>query len=152
MMSQEYAWLTGRELLISEIEVRVEAMRTEAAKAPGFRAGLLVFLERRLARVKSVLGTLRHLPSAVSEGRRQTVDRMVSAIIGTLRHAEFSLRGESGVPNDRERDASVPERRREERRQYPSRRGGHTPVPAGEEAKPDDASGPDRDQDAADGI
>ncbi len=152
MMSQEYVWLTGRELLISEIEIRVEAMRKEAEEARGLRAGVLVFLERRLARVKSVLGTLRNLPSAVSDGRRQTVDRMVSAIIGTLRHAEFTLRGESAAPGNRDQDSIVPERRRGERRQYPSRRARHTPVPAGHDAGPDDTSGPERDRDVGDGI
>ena len=42
MMSQESAWLNGRELLISEIEIRVEAMRSEA-KTRGFRAGCSCF-------------------------------------------------------------------------------------------------------------
>jgi hypothetical protein len=143
MMSQEYAWLSGRELLISEIEIRVEAMRIEAEKARGFRAGLLVFLDRRLTRVKSALGTLRHLPGALSEGRRQTIDRMVSAIIGTLRHAEITLRGESGTPPERNRDPER-ERRRGERRQFPSRGASKRQVPAG----PDDesTSPPEKDQ------
>ena len=80
MMSPEYAWLTGRELLIGELEVRIEAMRAraEAGTVRGFRAGLLVFLDRRLNRVRSALATLRHLPGAFSDGRRQTVDRMNS--------------------------------------------------------------------------
>ena len=148
MMSQEFAWLTGRELLINEIEIRVEAMREEAEKARGFRAGLLVFLERRLTRVKSVLGTLRNLPGAVSDGRRQTVDRMVSAIIGTLRHAEYTLRGEAATAHDARE--SVPERRQAERRKYPSRRGFGTRVPAGEEAQPEISVESDRH--AGDGI
>jgi hypothetical protein len=68
MMSPEYAWLTGRELLIGELEVRIEAMRAraEAGTVRGFRAGLLVFLDRRLNRVRSALATLRHLPGAFS--------------------------------------------------------------------------------------
>jgi hypothetical protein len=151
MMSQEYAWLTGRELLINEIEIRVEAMRAEAEQARGLRAGLLVFLERRLVRVKSVLGTLRNLSGAISESRRQTVDRMVSAIIGTLRHAESTLRGESGAQPDRDRESFASERRRGERRQYPSRRGIRTPVPAWEEADPEIARPPEPDPNEGDG-
>ena len=153
MMSQESAWLNGRELLISEIELRVEAMRSEAEKTRGFRAGLIVFLERRLTRAKSALTTLRHLPSAVSEGRRHTVDRMVSAIIGTLRHAEITLRGESGpresgTPPEPDREF-LRERRRAERRQHPSRRATRPAVPAGqdEESPPE----PDRDRHVGDG-
>lgn len=153
MMSQESAWLNGRELLISEIEIRVEAMRSEAEKTRGFRAGFLVFLERRLTRAKSALATLRHLPSAVSESRRHTVDRMVSAIIGTLRHAEITLRGESGrgesgTPPEPDREF-LRERRRAERRQRPSRRATRPPMPAGqdEESPPE----PDRDRDVGDG-
>jgi hypothetical protein len=150
MMSQEFAWLSGRELLISEIEIRVEAMRTEAEKARGFRAGLLVFLDRRLTRVKSALATLRHLPNALSEGRRQTIDRMVSAIIGTLRHAEITLRRESGTPPDEDRDLPS-ERRRGERRQYPSRRATRRPVPTGSDEEPAGPSEPHRDRDVGDG-
>jgi hypothetical protein len=123
MMSQESAWLNGRELLISEIELRVEAMRSEAEKTRGFRAGLIVFLERRLTRAKSALTTLRHLPSAVSEGRRHTVDRMVSAIIGTLRHAEITLRGESG-PRE---SGTPPEPDREFLRERRRQNGGNIP-------------------------
>lgn len=151
MMSQEFAWLSGRELLISEIEIRVEAMRTEAEKARGFRAGLLVFLDRRLTRVKSALATLRHLPNALSEGRRQTIDRMVSAIIGTLRHAEITLRRESGTPPDQDPDLPS-ERRQGERRQYPSRRGARNAVPAGQEEEPERSGEPDPDRDVGDGI
>lgn len=149
-MSQENAWLTGRELLINEIEIRVEAIRSEAEKARGFRAGVLVFLERRLTRAKSALATLRHLPSALSEGRRQTVDRMVSAIIGTLRHAEITLRGESGTPPERDQEF-IRERRRGERRQFPSRRGSGSPVPAGQDEDPASPPEPDRDRDVGDG-
>jgi hypothetical protein len=150
MMSQEYAWLTGRELLISEIEIRVEAMRMEAEKTRGFRAGLLVFLERRLIRVKSALATLRRVPGARSEGRRQTIDRMVSAIIGTLRHAEITLRGESRTPPKPDRD-SPDERRRRERRQHPSRRETRRSVPAGQDDEPAGPPQPDQDQDVDDG-
>ncbi len=150
MMSQENAWLTGRELLISEIEIRVEAMRSEAEKTRGFRAGVLVFLERRLTRAKSALATLRHLPSALSEGRRQTVDRMVSAIIGTLRHAEITLRGESGTPPEPDQEF-LRERRRAERRQSPSRRATRRPVPAGQDEDPASPPEPDRDRDVGDG-
>jgi hypothetical protein len=150
MMSQENAWLNGRELLISEIEIRVEAMRSEAEKTRGFRAGLLVFLERRLTRAKSALTTLRHLPSALSEGRRQTVDRMVSAIIGTLRHAEITLRGESGTPPEPDREF-LRERRQGERRQSPSRRSGKRPEPAGQDEEPARPPEPDRDRDVGDG-
>ena len=150
MMSQENAWLTGRELLINEIEIRVEAIRSEAEKTRGFRAGVLVFLERRLTRAKSALATLRHLPSALSEGRRQTVDRMVSAIIGTLRHAEITLRGESGTPPERDQEF-IRERRRGERRQSPSRRAGRSPVPAGQDEDPASPPEPDRDRDVGDG-
>jgi hypothetical protein len=148
MMSQENAWLTGRELLISEIEIRVEAMRSEAEKTRGFRAGFLVFLERRLTRAKSALATLRHLPSALSEGRRQTVDRMVSAIIGTLRHAEITLRGESGTPPEPDREF-LRERRRGERRQDPSRTATGRRVPAGRDEEP--ASSPEPNRDVGDG-
>jgi hypothetical protein len=145
MMSQENAWLTGRELLISEIEIRVEAMRSEAEKTRGFRAELLVFLERRLTRAKSALATLRHLPSAVSEGRRQTVDRMVSAIIGTLRHAEITLRGESGTPAEPEREFL------RERRQGDRRQSTRTLVSAGQDEEPASPPEPDRDPDAGNG-
>jgi hypothetical protein len=131
MMSRENVWLTGRELLISEIERRVEAMRSEAERTRGFRAGLLVFLERRLTRAKSALATLRHLPSALSESRRQTVDRMVSAIFGTLRHAEITLRGEAGTPEPHRE--FVRERRQGERRQSASRRATRRSLPAGQE-------------------
>ncbi|HEY7028157.1 MAG TPA: hypothetical protein VH438_11150 [Gemmatimonadales bacterium] len=152
MMSPEYAWLTGRELLIGELEVRIEAMRAraEAGTVRGFRAGLLVFLDRRLNRVRSALATLRHLPGAFSDGRRQTVDRMVSAIIGTLRHAEITLRGESGTAPPPEPD-SRDERRRGERRKYPSRRGARLPVPAGEDEEPESQPEPGRDRDVGDG-
>jgi|GEM_PF-803125 hypothetical protein len=147
MMSPEYAWLTGRELLIGELEVRIEAMRAraEAGTVRGFRAGLLVFLDRRLNRVRSALATLRHLPGAFSDGRRQTVDRMVSAIIGTLRHAEISLRGELPIKPDADQ-RFVPERRRGDRRQYPSRKGFRSSVPAGEDAEQEaPRKKPDRD-------
>jgi hypothetical protein len=144
-MIQENAWLTGRELLISEIEIRVEAMRSEAEKTRGFRAGLLVFLERRLTRAKSALATLRHLPSALSEGRRQTVDRMVSATIGTLRHAEITLRGESGTPPEPEREFP------RERRQGERRQSTRTLVPAGQDEEPARPPEPDRDPDVGDG-
>lgn len=150
MMSQENAWLTGRELLINEIEIRVEAIRSEAEKTRGFRAGVLVFLERRLTRAKSALATLRHLPSALSEGRRQTVDRMVSAIIGTLRHAEITLRGESGTPPEPDQEF-IRERRRAERRQSPSRRATGRPEPTGQDEDPASPPEPDRDRDVGDG-
>ena len=149
-MSQEYAWLSGRELLISEIEIRVEAMRMEVEKVRGFRAGLLVFLDRRLTRVKSALSTLRHLPGALSEGRRQTIDGMVSAIIRTLRHAEITLRGESATPSDPDAER-VRERRHGERRQYPSRRATKRPVPAGPDEEPRSSPEKDQDRDVGDG-
>jgi hypothetical protein len=151
-MSPEYAWLTGRELLIGELEVRIEAMRAraEAGTVRGFRAGLLIFLDRRLNRVRSALATLRHLPGAFSDGRRQTVDRMVSAIIGTLRHAEITLRGESGTAPEPGREF-LRERRRGERRQDSSRTATRRRVPAGRDAEPASSPEPDRDRDVGDG-
>ena len=90
----EYPWLSGRELLVREISGRVEVVRTLVERhrtALGLKAGLVVFLERRLIHLREALAALRQLPNPPSEVRRQTVDRMVSAVVGTLRHAEVDL-------------------------------------------------------------
>lgn len=92
MMTEEYAWLTGRELLMTEVDRRIQAVRNTMSRDQpvlAFRAGLMIYLERRLDRLREMLLALRQSVHPISDGRRQTVDRMVSAVVETLRNAEI---------------------------------------------------------------
>jgi len=87
----EWAWLDGRELLVREIESRMEELRNsilETRAERGLNAGLLVYLERRLARMQGALGELSDIPATACHDLRQTLDRMVSGAAATLWHAE----------------------------------------------------------------
>jgi hypothetical protein len=90
----DWAWLHGRELLVSEIKCRVEELRnsvlgTRAER--GLNVGLLVYLERRLARMQGALGELSDVPTTACHDLRQTLDRMVSGAAATLWHAESKV-------------------------------------------------------------
>lgn len=130
MVTQESAWLNGRELLVKELADRVAAMRSGLERlnvSASFKTGLLVFLERRLEHLREALDALRHLPHSSSAGLRQTLDRMVSAVAGTLRHAEID--GDEGGGRDPKPE---PKSRRGEPYPLPRRRVARDPVPAGE--------------------
>ncbi len=92
MFREDGPWLSGRELLLQEIDRRIEAIRSMAEielSVPAFRKGLLIFLERRAARLKETIATLRASISPIPVSRMRTVDRMMSSVVETLRHAEM---------------------------------------------------------------
>ena len=92
MLQEDGSWLSGRELLLGEIDRRIGAVRRSAERdepALAFRKGLVIFLERRVSRLKDTMHVLRTSINPISEGRRQTIDRMMSSVVETLRHAEL---------------------------------------------------------------
>jgi len=89
---QDGLWLAGREMLLEEIDRRIGMVRLSAGReepAMAFRTGLLIFLERRVSRLNDTLQALRGLRHPISDGRCQVIDRMLSSLVETLRHAEL---------------------------------------------------------------
>ncbi|MEO8031767.1 MAG: hypothetical protein ABJC74_03570 [Gemmatimonadota bacterium] len=92
MSKEDGPWLSGRELLLNEIDRRIEGIRSMAEmELPvlAFRKGLLIFLERRVARLRDTIASLRNSISPIPESRMQTVDQMLSSVVETLRHVEL---------------------------------------------------------------
>jgi hypothetical protein len=156
--TQEHIWLSGREMLVREIGGRVRTVRAGMAREGSlgaFRAGLIVFLERRLDHLREGLAALRQSTHPVAESKRQSLDRMVSAVAGTLRHVEVDLDVDGLIagrnsPMARDKHPAEPkpqpEERRPEWREKSPKRSPRTSVPAGEEDADAQADG-----DAGDG-
>jgi hypothetical protein len=94
MLTNDYSWLTGRELLLNELGTRLAEIRdrlTTDRSAQALSIGLVVYMECRMARMKDALAALPSLSYPASEVGQQLLDRMVSALVTTLLHAESSL-------------------------------------------------------------
>lgn len=92
LLEKDGPWLTGRELLLGEIDRRIDAVREKSGHhepSHAFRKGLVIFLERRVDRLKDAIDALRDSLHPITEVRRQTIDRMLLSIVETLRHAEL---------------------------------------------------------------
>jgi hypothetical protein len=100
-MHEQHTWLSGRAMLMSEIAARVRALRVvidRRGEANGFRTGLVLFLERRLDHLREVLAVVQDSPSAAAQ--RQSLDRMIAAIVGTLRHVELEISVDRGCESE----------------------------------------------------
>jgi hypothetical protein len=94
MPTSDHSWLTGRELLLDEIGSRLAEIRDRLSaerSVQALSAGLVVYMERRMSRVKEALAALPTLTYPASEGGHQLLDRMVSSLVTTLLHAEADL-------------------------------------------------------------
>jgi hypothetical protein len=94
MATIESAWLSGRELLVRELGERVRVLRTRLEGGTGatpMPAGLVVFLERRLAHMQEGLAMVGRSSGMITQSVRHGLDRMLAALVGTLRHAEAAL-------------------------------------------------------------
>ncbi|HKV72917.1 MAG TPA: hypothetical protein VJN95_00240 [Gemmatimonadales bacterium] len=92
MLQESGFWFIGRVQLLREIDRRIDAVRRSVSHDQptlAFRKGLVIYLERRIDRVRDALVALGDSLNPVSEGRRQTIDRMIASMIETLRHAEL---------------------------------------------------------------
>lgn len=97
MLQEDGPWLLGREMLLREIARRINAVRRSAEldqPTLAFRKGLVIFLERRVDRLNDAMATLRESLNPITEARRQTIDRMMSSVVETLRHAELEPAGQ----------------------------------------------------------
>lgn len=93
MLQDTGFWLIGRELLLCELDRRIDAVRCSKAHDEttlAFNKGLVIYLERRIDRIRDAMLALGESLNPMSEGRRQTIDRMIASMIETLRHAEMA--------------------------------------------------------------
>ena len=93
VIQEQHTWLNGRVLLMGEIGGRVQALRSAIDRrgvSQGFRAGLVLFLERRLEHLGEVIVALQASPHS-DPARQQSLDRMLAAVVGTLRHVELEI-------------------------------------------------------------
>jgi len=80
--------------LLDRIDRRIQVVRLRAAQdrpVLAFRAGLIVFLELRSARLRGLLASFRESARSLSEARRQMLDRMAQGMMEALRRAEIEL-------------------------------------------------------------